>query len=146
MKKGQIESIGLVIIVIIIVLAIVLVIPFLTDDSDIQSLNEQYLSLKADNTISVLLSTTIENCDKTIKEELDSCLSYDETSCFLNCNELNKEIEQILTSSIPKNTFYKLSLLGNNQLNISKGSCLNTITSSKHFIAYNTQIQLSLCN
>jgi len=146
MSKGQIESVGLVIIVIILVLAVVFTIPFLTDDSDIQSLNEQYLTLKADNTISVLLSTTLENCQKTIKEELSSCLTYQETSCFTSCDELQVTIDQILTSSMPKNTYYNVLVGNNKQLTISKGSCLNTITSSKHFINQETPIQISLCS
>ena len=143
--KGQIDAIGLAVIVIIIAMAVIFTLPFLTSSKDIQSLNEQYTSLKADSTIAVLLSTTIENCTSNIKQELSSCLTQNKPICLSDCSEVTKLTTQLIELSLPKNSYYSLSTQPETEISVSKGTCQNKITSSRHFINQETSILFVIC-
>jgi len=131
-------------IVIIIVLAIVFALPFLTDTRDIESLNEQYLKLKADNTLAALLATTIPDCT-TMKEELSQCSISNQPSCFDNCEQLNSQIERILTASLPQNSYFNLKVGEKTLVESTQGTCLNTITSTQQTINQETGAVFSIC-
>ena len=143
-KKAQIESIGLILIIILIVLAIVFTLPLLLNNQDIVSLNQQYLQLKADSTISVLLSTNPKDCSSNLEQELSNCLLENKPNCFQDCQELNERINEILKSSL-QNQDYQLSTDKITIANQTKSACLNKISSARHFIAGETPISLVLC-
>jgi|SRR3989344_4116134 len=149
-KKGQIESIGLVLIVIIIVLALVFTIPFLINNPDIQSLNQEYLQFKADSTISTLLSTNIEDCQSaqvTFKKELENCLLENQPVCFTSCQELNNKLQSLLDYSLPTQDY---QLLMDSKPIIQKAKatqkeCPNKLFSTTHFIAGNSKLAIAVC-
>ena len=143
-KKAQIESIGLVLIVILIILAVIFTLPLLLNNQDIISLNQQYLQLKADSTLSVLLAANPKECNSNLEKELSNCLLENKPACFQDCQELNQKIKEILEFSL-QNQDYQLSTDKFAIINQTKSPCLNKITSTRHFIAGETPISLVLC-
>src|SRR3989344_1761960 len=81
LKKAQVETVGLVIIVIIITFALIFGLQFMTRDKG-NELNERYLQLNADNMRSVIMKTTINNCN--IKDEIINYETFDDVACFDN--------------------------------------------------------------
>ena len=71
LRKGQVETIGLVVIVILLIFIGIFALSFSIKEKEV---NEDILTLKANSLRSSLLKTTI--CNITIKEELGNCV-YD---------------------------------------------------------------------
>ncbi len=148
-KLGQIESIGLMIIVILIVLALVFTIPFLINNPDIQSLNQEYLQFKADSTISTLLATNINECEAkiTIKQELENCLLDNTPKCFPSCQELNNQLQSLLDYSLPTQDYQFLidSKPIIQKAKAAQQECSSKLFSATHFIAGNNKLAIAVC-
>lgn len=117
LKKAQTEIIGLVIIIIILTFALIFGLKFLIKDEN-NELNERYLQLNADNLRSVILKTNFNECN--IKDEIINCNQFNDAVCFKDCNDLEKNIKDIIESSIKNN--YEFSA---EKIEIKKGDCLN---------------------
>lgn len=106
MKKAQVETIGLVVIVALLAFIFIFVLQIQTKPDD-NSLNTRYLQLNADNLRSVILKTNIcSNVD--IRKEIIGCNNFQETTCTnINCNELNDIIEIIIENSLNITKNYK---------------------------------------
>ena len=140
LKKAQVETVGLVIIVIIITFALIFGLQFLTRDKG-NELNERYLQLNADNMRSVIMKTTINNCN--IKDEIINYETFDDVTCFNNGEELKLTIKQIIESSLKND--YEFSA---GKIDLKKGNCENKdiITSSIQPLALtNIKVSLRLC-
>ncbi|AJF62624.1 MAG: hypothetical protein QT11_C0001G0481 [archaeon GW2011_AR20] len=140
LKKAQVETVGLVIIVIIITFALIFGLQFMTRDKG-NELNERYLQLNADNMRSVIMKTTINNCN--IKDEIINYETFDDVACFDNEEELKLTIRQIIESSLKNDYGFSAG-----KIDLKKGSCENkdTITSSIQPLALtNIKVSLRLC-
>src|SRR3989344_4154924 len=99
LKKAQIETMGLVIIVVIIAFAFIFALQFINKNDN--KLNERNLQLNADNLRSTILKTNINTCN--IKDEIISCNNFNTPICLENCEELNLIIKEIIEKSIENN-------------------------------------------
>jgi len=131
LKKAQIETLGLVVIIIILAFALIFALQFILKN-DSSKLNERYLQLNADNLRNTVLKTTING--NRIKDEIVFCNNNQ------NCDELNLIIKEIIESSIKSNYEFKAGII-----EVKKGECSNknTLTSSIQPIAL-TEIKVSL--
>jgi len=140
LRKAQIETVGLVIIVIILAFTLIFALQFINKDKG-NKLNENYLKLNADNLRSTILKTTINNCN--IKDEIINCNNFNQAICLENCDKLNLIIEEIIQASVKNN--YEFDA-GN--IKLVNGSCLNKdiITSSIQPLALtDIKVSLKLC-
>lgn len=140
LRKAQIETVGLVIIVIILAFTLIFALQFINKDKG-NKLNENYLKLNADNLRSTILKTTINNCD--IKDEIINCNNFNQAICLENCDKLNLIIKEIIQASVKNN--YEFNA-GN--IKLVNGSCLNKdiITSSIQPLALtDIKVSLKLC-
>ncbi|MEK6841375.1 MAG: hypothetical protein AABX45_02160 [Nanoarchaeota archaeon] len=140
LRKAQIETVGLVIIVIILAFTLIFALQFINKDKG-NKLNENYLKLNADNLRSTILKTTINNCD--IKDEIINCNNFNQAICLENCDRLNSIIREIIQASVKNN--YEFDA-GN--IKLVNGSCLDKdiITSSIQPLALtDIKIVLKLC-
>ena len=140
LRKAQIETAGLVIIVIILAFTLIFALQFINKDKG-NKLNENYLKLNADNLRSTILKTTINNCD--IKDEIINCNNFNQANCLENCDKLNSIIKEIIQASVKNN--YEFDA-GN--IKLVNGSCLDKdiITSSIQPLALtDIKVSLKLC-
>ena len=140
LRKAQIETAGLVIIVIILAFTLIFALQFINKDKG-NKLNENYLKLNADNLRSTILKTTINNCD--IKDEIINCNNFNQAICLENCDRLNSIIREIIQASVKNN--YEFDA-GN--IKLVNGSCLDKdiITSSIQPLALtDIKVSLKLC-
>lgn len=140
LRKAQIETMGLVIIVIILAFTLIFALQFINKDKG-NKLNENYLKLNADNLRSTILKTTINNCN--IKDEIINCNKFNQAICLENCDKLDLMIKEIIQASVKNN--YEFDA-GN--IKLINGSCLNKdiITSSIQPLAStDIKIVLKLC-
>ena len=140
LRKAQIETVGLVIIVIILAFTLIFALQFINKDKG-NKLNENYLKLNADNLRSTILKTTINNCN--IKDEIINCNNFNQAICLENCDKLNLIIKEIIQASVKNN--YEFDA-GN--IKLVNGSCLNKdiITSSIQPLALtDIKVSLKLC-
>ena len=131
LKKAQIETLGLVVIIIILAFALIFALQFILKN-DSSKLNERYLQLNADNLRNTVLKTTING--NRIKDEIVFCNNNQ------NCDELNLIIKEIIESSIKNNYEFNAGVI-----EVKKGKCSNKniLTSSIQPIAL-TEIKVSL--
>jgi len=94
MKKGQIETMGLVIIVILLVLIAIFSLSFLIKP---EQENEDILKLKANSLRSSILKITLCE-DVNVKDEIENCL--DGYYQCINCDELKTEIIKMIEGSL----------------------------------------------
>jgi hypothetical protein len=140
LRKAQIETMGLVIIVIILVFAFVFALQFINKSND-NKLNERHLQLNADNLRSVILKTTINNCN--IKDEIINCNNFNQANCLESCDNLNLIIKGIIENSInAKKNNYEF-IAGNIKIINQVCSNKDIITSSVQPLA-STDIKVSL--
>ena len=144
-KSGQVESIGLILIVVLIALAIIFTLPFLLNSPELQSLNQQYLRLKADSTISALLATTIANCSRTISQELTNCQLNSQPACMATCQQLHQKIQHLIETSTPKSMDYRFLINNHTITNTSKANCQNKLVSTQHFLLDDTPVSIQIC-
>lgn len=140
-KKAQVETLGLVIIVAII--AFIFVIALIFASRQQPNLNQDYLKLKADNLRSTISKTTICQ-DTNIRDEIVSCNDLAITQCEnINCNELQNIIKKIIDDSLNLTNNYKFEA-GN--ILIKKEPCGNIFTSTSELVPYSDiNITLALC-
>ena len=134
MKKGQIEIMGLVIIVALLVFILIFALSFLIKP---KQENEDILKLKANSLRSSLLKTSLCE-DFTIRDELEKCSNNIPLECFNNCNELKQEIVKIIERSLEKEKYYFKSG------NIELGFCEEKITSVPQYIGEGF-VELAIC-
>lgn len=140
LKKAQIETMGLVIIVIIIAFVFIFALQFINKNES-NKLNERALQLNADNLRSVILKTNINSCN--IKDEIISCNNFNNAVCLENCEKLNLVIKEIIEKSVKNN--YEFSA---GKIKLNDKNCLNKdiITSSIQPLALtDIKVNLKLC-
>jgi len=132
LRKGQVETIGLVVIVILLIFIGIFALSFSIKEKEV---NEDILTLKANSLRSSLLKTTI--CNITIKEELGNCV-YDNPQCLDNCGSLNTLIGNIVSDSLEGEKYYF------EFNNIELGSCIDKITSVSEVIE-GEKVEIAVC-
>ena len=140
MKKAQMETMGLVIIVILLVFIAIFALPFIIKERS-KALDDNYMQLFSNNLRSVVLNTNI--CGSaTVKDEILNC-KFESPVC-LSCSELGGVIGDIIEGSLGSlegKINYKFSVDG---LEIVEGVCDEKIVSSKAFID-DIEVKLELC-
>jgi len=143
MKKAQIETIGLVIIVALLAFILVFALQISAKPSP-NTLQTRYLQLNADNLRSSILKTTI--CPGiSIRDEIVSCNNFNVPRCpnLNTCDNLKNEIKLIIENSLNVTRNYKFE--GGNILT-SEGTCTSKITAVQEPIPYsNINIKLEIC-
>mgnify|MGYP001613038717 CR=1 FL=1 len=144
MKKAQIETMGLVIIVVLLAFILVFVLQLLSNPEN-NYLNDRYLQLNSDNLRRTILKTNL--CSGVnIKDELVNCNDFNLLKCsnLNNCNDLNKIIKTIIENSLNITKNYKFTA-GN--ILVEKGICKNKLyNSASEPIPYSTlNVTLGIC-
>ena len=146
LKKAQVETFGLVIIVILLSFILIFALKFITKPKQ-SNLEENYLQLQANNLRSVILKTNL--CPETmIKEEIINC-QFNDPSCS-SCEFLEAKIKEIIEISIQSNVNYEFIVDDSNTGQLFKVSsqdpCTNPITAvSEPFAGTNIKVSLKLC-
>ena len=138
MKKGQIEIMGLVIIVILLVFIAIFALSFSIKP---KQENEDILKLKANALRSSLLKTDL-CAGINVKDELENCINgYPEC---LECSDLENEIRDIIESSLEgeRYSFIVLSIDGSSFIGF--GDCINKITAVSQNLR-NGRVEVALC-
>ena len=132
MKKGQIETMGLVIIVILLVFIAIFALSFMIKP---KQESEDILKLKANALRSSLLKTNL--CEGvTVKDELESCNDY--SLCFDSCDYLEGEVVKIIKGSLEKEKYYF------KYKDIELGNCVEKITAVSQNIG-GDDVEFALC-
>ena len=143
MKKAQIETMGLVIIVALLAFILVFVLQILAKPSP-SNLNTRYLQLNADNLRSSILKTTIcENVN--IKDEILNCNDFNDVQCdnLQDCNALKNVIKTIIEDSLNVTRSYEFKA-GN--VLLKEGTCTNVYAAASEPIPYSEiNVMLSIC-
>ena len=146
MKKGQLEAIGLVIIVLMIIFAALLFLFFSTRTSP-DPYTSTLLQTKANNLRNTLLKTTL--CPGSgIKEETISCIQYGSPICLQDCSELATRILNIVDGLLDQKEGYQYSFTyGINQtfLNNSRFNYPNCMTASNANLKDDIYFNIKLC-
>ncbi len=116
--KGQVESVGLVIIVVLVIVIFLFALVFMTKE-EVKSSSS--LSVKADNLMNALTKVNING--KGIEESVSEC-------CEGSCTSFSKEIEKILKRSLEEEYSFRISK--NNQICEEIGNCEIGIASSMY--------------
>ena len=142
MAKGQLESLGLVLIVLLLAMLLVFSLPFLLK-KDIQK-EDDTLKLKADALRNVLLQTNL--CSGvTVKEEILNC-EFNNPKCLDSCDKLKDKIGEMITSVLEPNVKYEFKVDGKNVIKIGDvNNCLNTFSSASQPLNENSKVFLTLC-
>jgi hypothetical protein len=132
LRKGQVETMGLVIIVILLIFIGIFALSFSIKDKEI---NEDILTLKANSLRSSLLKTNI--CNITIKDEIGNCF-YNRPRCLDSCDSLNNVIDSIIKNSLEGEKYYfKFK-------DIELGSCVDKVTSVSEVIE-GEKVEIAVC-
>lgn len=139
--KGQIETMGLVIVVILLVFLAMFALPFIIKEKS-KALDDNYLQLVSNNLRSSVLNTNICGA-ATVKEEILNC-EADFPICLSDCSELPIFIRGILDNSLEsfKGSVDYVFIAGD--LEINSGECFEKIVSSKAFID-DVEASVELC-
>lgn len=135
-NKGQVESIGLVIIVVLLVLLFVLFLYFKVNSS-VGSNADRVLEIKANNLRNSVLKTSLCR-DISVKDEILNC-KLGINACG-SCDELKDKIKIIIVNSLEPNVNYEFS-----PYNLNRGSCKERIASSFQPIEQDLSVGISLC-
>ncbi|MAG47696.1 hypothetical protein CL617_03750 [archaeon] len=137
LKKGQIESFGLVIIVVLLVLIFVLFLYLKINSSD-NSDADRILEVKANNLRNSVLKTTL--CNRvSIKDEILNCDEIGNGNCG-SCEELKEKITKILDNSLEDNINYEFE-----PYSLKRGTCRERIAASTQPLSTNIEVDLNLC-
>ena len=137
MKKGQIEIMGLVIIVILLVLIAIFALSFIIKP---EQENENVLKLKANALRSSLLKTNLCR-DITVKDEIENCVDgYHEC---VDCTVLKQEIEKMIRSSLD-NEKYNFFVSNDEGSFINIDNCVDSVTAISQNLR-NSKIDVALC-
>ena len=141
-RKGQVETVGLVIIVVLlVVIGLFILKASLVPDED--SFDNEYLSLKANSFRETIMASSL--CNIQVKDEITNC-QFNYTSCLKDCKELEGFIFKIINNSVEKNIDYYFTASGQN-LNMKIGKeCKNSISSSLQPIAStDIKVKIDVC-
>ena len=142
MNKGQIESVGLVLVVVVIVILLVFTLPFLLKEDTRNS--DSLLSAKADALRVSVLSYTLCN-EVSMKEEILNCES-NAPECLEDCGKLEDEIKNMIDSVLEPNIVYEFKVEGSKPIIIGDtSSCLNKFNSASQPLSRNLKVEVSLC-
>ena len=137
MRKGQIEIMGLVIIVILIVIIAIFALSFMIKP---KQESEDFLKLKANALRASLLKTNL--CGSvSVKDEIENCIE-DYNECG-DCGNLQGEIVKIIQGSLESEK-YSLVVLTNGEDFIRIGDCDEGITSVSQTLR-NGEVKAALC-
>ena len=108
MKKAQIETMGLVIIVALLAFILVFVLQVMNKPQD-NMIFQSYMQLNADNLRSTILKTNACH-GVSIREEILSCNDFSVTECSnLNCNDFKNNVQKIIENSLNVTKNYKFT-------------------------------------
>ena len=142
MNKGQIESIGLVLVVVVIVVLLVFTLPFLLKEDT--RANDSLLSAKADALRVSVLSYTLCN-EVSMKEEILNC-EFNAPECLEDCGKIEDEIKNMIDSVLEPNIVYEFKVEGSKHIIIGDtSSCLNKFNSASQPLSRNLKVEVSLC-
>ena len=147
MRKAQIETMGLVIIVALLAFILVFVLQVMNKPQD-NMIFQSYMQLNADNLRSTILKTNA--CPGVnVREEILSCNDFSVTECSnLNCNDLKINVQKIIENSLNVTKNYKFTA-GNIVIEKNFNLCKSTnsiYTAVKEPIPNsNVEISLSIC-
>ncbi|MBI4159037.1 hypothetical protein HY500_02135 [Candidatus Woesearchaeota archaeon] len=141
MAKGQLESLGLVLIVLLLAVLLVFALPFiLKDDNKKEDLT---LRLKADALRNVLLQTSL--CpEASVKDEILNC-EFSNPKCLDSCNELEDKINEMIINVLEPNIIYEFKVEGRSNIRIGEATCLNTFSSVSQPLRDNSKVIVRLC-
>jgi len=141
MKRGQMETFGLVIIVIIILFIGIFALQFMMKPKQ-QGLNQDYLKLQANNLRNSVLKYTLCN-DVDIKKEIYNCEELGYNEC-LDCNELKNVIKNIIDKSLDD---VKMGYgFRSGDINLERGNCQDRISATtEKFINSDLEVEFYLC-
>ena len=131
-SRGQIETVGLVVIVVMILVIGIFALSFAVKE---KAVNEDILTLKANALRSSLLKTSV--CNITIKDEIGNCI-YNNPQCFDSCNRLKEVVDEVIMSSLENENYY-FKVKG-----IELGACPEKITSISEVVR-GENIEIALC-
>jgi len=141
MAKGQLESLGLVLIVLLLAVLLVFALPFILK-SDNQK-EDDTLRLKADALRNVLLQTDL--CpDVSVKEEILNC-EFNNPKCLESCDKLGSKVDEMIKTVLEPNVIYEFRVDGRNAIKVGNVSCLNTFSSASQPLSENSKVILTLC-
>ena len=141
MAKGQLESLGLVLIVLLLAVLLVFSLPFILKE-DTQKGGDT-LRLKADALRNVLLQTDL--CPGvTVKEEILNC-EFDNPRCPESCDKLGSKVDEMIKTTLEPNIIYEFRVEGRNAVKAGNVSCLNTFSSASQPLSENSKVFLALC-
>ncbi|MBS3143574.1 hypothetical protein J4446_01710 [Candidatus Woesearchaeota archaeon] len=137
MKKGQTETVGLVIIVILLIFIAIFALSFSIKP---KQENDDILKLKANALRASVLKTNL--CGSvSVKDELENCIDgYNEC---IDCGELSSEVVNIIKNSL-ENEKYSFTVFGNNEVFMKLGGCVENITAVSENLG-NGVVEVSLC-
>lgn len=148
LRKAQVETFGLVIIVILLSFILIFALRFITKPKQ-TGLEEDYLQLQANNLRSVILKTNL--CpETTIKEEIVNC-QFNSPDCSESCDLLWNAVEEIIEKSVQAKVKYEFTVdvidaEPLHTLNL-RGSCENPITAvSEPLAGTNLKVSVKLCH
>ena len=131
LQRGQVETIGLVIVILLLFIGI-FALSFSVKDEEV---DENILTLKANALRSSLLKTSI--CNITIKDEIGNCID-NSPECFSDCPQFNLVVEGILKDSL-ENEGYSFK-----SGNVKMGNCADKITSVSD-VVNGQKIEIAVC-
>lgn len=146
-RKGQAESIGLVIVVIIIVIAGTFAVVLMSKNKD-KGYATEYLTLNANNLRESMLKA--EFCKGvSVKEEIGAC-NENSSMCYEKCDmkELKKKMKEITEKSIDKNINYAVEVTSSGQtslISIARGECGSMASSTSQYLVSGNEIKVILC-
>jgi len=140
MKKAQMETFGLMIVVVIILVAALIALRFLIiSSSPVQ--NNEFLSIKANN-----IANSIKNadlCNSNFENAIINCCNKENFCDQDACKLVSKEIESILSYQDEKTYFEARNL--KKDLCFGVGNCLNGITSSTYELKDGIEVNVKVC-
>ncbi len=139
LKKGQVEIVGLVIIVLLIVSISILFLYFKAGQQD-TAVDDREMELRANQLRSSLLQTTLCE-DVNVKEELIACSSG--FSLCSSCEESHDVVKNIIELSLDERIGYEFNL--DPDLSFTRGNCYEKIAAAEQPLSQNVKVSLSLC-
>jgi hypothetical protein len=143
LKKGQVETMGLVMIVILLVIIGLFALKLSISNPNEDEFETEYLQLKANSLRDTIVESSV--CSISVKDEIVNCRN-NFTECFSNCEELKEHIFYIINSSLENNIEYKFEAKGEGYNMIIGKDCRNKISSTIQPIALtDVKVKIEVC-